>query len=406
MKDIQSKTEGSKLCFEVLCVDVKKDSGILKEDNILYSLMGNSNLFSDPIKKKNSINDSGTGITLRVSKVDSQDGSDEAIKVSYIINIEGNYNSLEPFRLKLILHLNNYFNTVYIVNDDVSYNIACELYPEVNKVENALRKYLVKFFVTKLGSDWWSVTADSEMHKKASFRKNNENIFGHHIDNRVYLVDFGELGKIVYQQSSGFINKEDIVSKIMAIEETSEAIKTFKGQLQNNYTKFFKDTFKDNGFQQKWEKIEKIRHKIAHNSLFSNSDFEEARKLCDDVYNIINNANKSVESIVFSSDEKEALRDNIVQNNAYKVITESELLSKLKSSEEWAAERHLNGLGEGFVGHSSFVKNYLGQAGYDIGSSFRVLSDLIGKSEVEMYDFVGSKNDYPVKAIKLSYKDI
>ena len=135
--------------------------------------------------------------------------------------------------------------------------------------------------------------------------------------------------------------------------------------------------------------------------MFSNSDLDETIVLCDDVYNIISNANEAIENIVFSVDEKEALRDNIVQNNAFKVITENELILKLKSSEEWAAERFSNGFGEGFVGHSSFVKNYLGQAGYDIASSFKVLGELVNRNAVESYDFVSNKNEYPVKAIRV-----
>ena len=35
----------------------------------------------------------------------------------------------------------------------------------------------------------------------------------------------------------------------MNLNETSDAIIDLKKQLQNNYTKFFKDAFKDNAFQ-------------------------------------------------------------------------------------------------------------------------------------------------------------
>ena len=42
--------------------------------------------------------------------------------------------------------------------------------------------------------------------------------------------------------------------------------------LETNYIKFFQDTFKDKGFQDKWTQLEEIRHKVAHSNLFTIED--------------------------------------------------------------------------------------------------------------------------------------
>jgi len=73
--------------------------------------------------------------------------------------------------------------------------------------------------------------------------------------------------------------KEDILKRINELEETPQAIRTLKEQLQSNYQKFFRESFKDKGFQEKWERLEKLRHKVAHNNLFTASDLEEGKEL-------------------------------------------------------------------------------------------------------------------------------
>ena len=116
----------------------------------------------------------------------------------------------------------------------------------------------------------------------------------------MYLIDFGELGKMVYSLSSGYINKDDILNKLLNIEESVDALKELKNELQSNYNKFFKDTFKDKQFQKKWESIEKLRHKVAHNNLFIQEDLTKGKRDCEELIKIIEEANKAMEQINFT----------------------------------------------------------------------------------------------------------
>lgn len=258
----------------------------------------------------------------------------------------------------------------------------------------------MKFFVTKLGPSWWNVTADSEMNKKVNQRKNNELVFANYIDNKAYLIDFGELGKIVHSQSSGFISREDIVNKVLDLEESGEAIKKLKAELESNYTKFFKDTFKTNNFQQKWEELEKLRHKVAHNNLFTKHDLERAEELTTLLIDIINKANESIDSIQFNLEEKDLLKENISSNlGTFEVITKEVLLKKLAESETWAKRTRDN-----FVGLKHFVTNYLGSIGYDYRSSYELINQLESEGVLELYDYKGSNNLYPVTAIRSNEK--
>jgi DNA-directed RNA polymerase subunit F len=386
-----------KYTFEVLCLDSTGTSVIKSEQNLTYSLLANGNLWLEPQLKNNTIIDSRLNISLGVKLINKANETDINLKDTFLIKVKGEFETLEDFRIKLISYLNNQkYNSVYIILDDISAEISCKIYPKINQVENLLRKYVIKFFVTKLGQSWWNVTADSEMKKKVIARKNNENFFSQFIDNKVYLIDFSELGKIVHSQSSGFISREDIVSKVLSLEETPNAIQNLKKELESNYTKFFKDTFKDKDFQQKWEELEKLRHKVAHNNLFTKLDHERSDKLTKELIDIINEANSKIESINFSLDEKDIIKESIVSGlMTFNVIEENELLMKLEESERWALRSRDN-----FVGLKHFVTNYLGSQGYDYKSSYELINQLEAKGLIEVYEFQGPINDFPVTAIK------
>lgn len=383
--------------FEILTLDSSGKSTVESDKNLAFSLMSNGGIWSNPKLRDSKIHDEDLKITLGISQISQEEENDFNIKNTFLIKLKGDFEVVEQIRLKILQHLESVgFDQTYVLIDEISSKIACEIYPKINTVENLLRKYLMKFFVTKLGPSWWNVTADSEMKKKVNLRKNNEMFFSKHIDNRAYLIDFGELGKIVHSQSSGFISREDIVSKVLELEESEEAIKKLKVELESNYTKFFKDTFKTNNFQQKWEELEKLRHKVAHNNLFTKNDLERADKLSSSLSEIIDTANDSIDTIQFNIDEKDILKENIAYTlETYDVITKDELLRKLGESENWALKSRDN-----FVGLKHFVTNYLGSIGYDYRSSYDLINQLETEGVLELYDYKGKNNLYPVTAIR------
>lgn len=392
-------TDQDVLSYEVLCVDVAGNCVAQSERALCYALLSHSNLFKEPkLINDHTINDDKQSLSIVVKHVDPDQQVKEALRSAFLVRARGPFSVIEPLRAHLLSHLKvQKFEHQYVLMDEVSSKLANEIYPKINSVENALRKYLIKFLVTKLGPNWWSVTADAEMQKKIVSRKNNESNFSHMADGKAYLIDFGELGKLVYAQSSGFISRDDIYSKVMSMEESVDAVRSLKQELQSNYTKFFKDTFKDRNFQQKWEELEKIRHKVAHNSLFVVDDRSVADRLCDELMQIIDDANKQIDALKFSQDEREALMDRIVStSHAFKVISHEEMLDRLRDSERWAAKNS-----NGFIGLTSYVKTYLGNAGYDYSASFDVIRQLESEGLVEVYDHQGEGHERSVKAIRL-----
>lgn len=301
--------------FQIICVDTSSKVKVKSELNLIHLILSNGDLWKNPELKKKVISETDKSLSCRVRKIESSSKDDTNPQASFIISLKGKYENIEPSRIKLLEFISNQnFDHSYVIKDDVSKKIACELYPFINELETLLRGYLMKFFITKLGVKWWDITADSEMKQKAIKRKNNEKIFSNYIDNKVYLIDFGELGKMVYALSSGYINKDDILNKLLTIEESIDALKELKNELQSNYNKFFKDTFKDKQFQKKWESIEKLRHKVAHNNLFVQEDLMRGKKDCEELIKIIEEANKAMEQINFTEEEKEMIVESSLSN--------------------------------------------------------------------------------------------
>jgi hypothetical protein len=384
-----------KLFFELLALGTKSTSVIKSDINLLHSLLSNGTLWTSPTLHDREKYISDGGLRLAVKTVEETPSFGPA----FLIHGEGSFDKLEPIRHSLVEHLaHQHLGPLYVLRDGASEHIACKLYPLLYQVENSLRGYLMKFMTTRLGPRWWEITAAGEWSHKIRQRKSNEAVFAAHIDNNAYLIDFGDLGRMIYSQSSGFTSKDDIIKKIADLEETPEAIKEFKSQLQTNYHKFFKETFKDRGFQEKWEELERLRHKVAHNNLFVKVDMEVGTNLCRELLDIISNASSTMESVLIAEEEKEAIRQGYVSQGYFDIVTEEIFLAELASEEKKL------GSPDKFVGLAHFVKTHLGSLGYDYTSSYDLTSRLEAQGKIETYKVDNPYGEFPTTAIRLPRK--
>jgi uncharacterized protein YbcV (DUF1398 family) len=384
------------LKFELLALDTGDASPIQSEINRLHSLMGNGTLWTNAVLDQDHarITDEGLNLTVQLVKGDPDLGT--ALNKAFLVKLVGSQTTLEPLREQIAAHLSlQRFEKLYILSDEVSERIAWEIYPLIYKVENLLRGYLIKFMTTRLGPLWWENTATSELNKKINQRKNNEQVFAKHIDNSAYLIDFGDLGQIIYTHSSGFTSKEDIIKKISEVEETPAAIRALKQHLQSNYQRFFKETFKDKGFQAKWELLEKLRHKVAHNNLFTAADLNQATDTANELLKIIQEATEAVDAITLAAEDKEAIKDSLVDRGFFAVITDDEFLEELTSAESYF------GRNNGFVGLTHFIRRHLGDKGFDFRASFEIASRLNKQGLVEIYKVDNPHDEYQTSAIRI-----
>lgn len=430
--------------FEIFCIDPNGQTEILTEKSMIQALSYSSKLWSDGVKDTSgkgrySITDEKSKIYIIIKSVDISKVLTDYIESAFIIIIESDdFESLEEFRVKILKHIRDKlkFAHVRVLSDDISTSIAQKLYPLVNKVENLLRKYLTKFFIQRVGLDWWDVTATKTMIDKVKIRKSDrKDEFSTLSNTDVSLTDFDDLGELIYKQSSGFNNPEKVVEKILTIVSTEE-LENFKSELKGNYTKYFKEFFRDKDFETQWRELFKIRNKVAHHGIFYLNELEKGITLTKSLTDIILEAESKIDEIVFSVEDKEAIRNATIeaiseseevkvnerniapklpgvkvvdkielqQSNRlrtdnytgfYKVISEDELLNELESCQT-------NQFND-YVGLKWFATSYLANKGFSIGLTYSLINILIDKQKIILYDV--DSGDFIVKAIRLSVEE-
>lgn len=423
--------------FEILAIDKNGQTSITTGESLIYGL-----LFSESLWKKKEVVDIAGNkkvidnelkVEVIFQPVDTSSTLTDLIEAAFVIRIKGyDFLELEKFRLNFLLHLRKKLNftNIRILRDDISTKISNDIYPLINQVENLLRRYLVKFFTQKIGVEWWEVTAPKSFTEKIGARKGNEKYFSVLVDTDVMLIDFDDLGELIYKQSTGFNKQENIIARVMN-SETVEDLNNLKQELQGNYTKYFKEAFQDNNFEKKWKTLFEIRNKVAHNNLFVNSDFETTKQLVEDLTKIINDAEAKIDEFKFSIEEQEALRQATIDavkdaellneskedkklgltivgkielptenkglGDYFKIISEEELLRELE-----IAERTFRSNGKSYVGLKGFVTDWLGEKGYSYGPTYSLVNILRDKGLIEIYDDSDDNNNFfPTKRIKI-----
>lgn len=432
-----------KYCFEIFCIDPED---IHSEQALTRALAFSSTLWNnqEPQERKrmgiHTLEEPTAGLSIRIYSVDTSKMLTGFIEAGFILRIEtANFNILEGFRQRMLHHLREKlrFKHIRILQDDISTAIANKLYPEINIVENLLRRYLIKFFIQRVGLDWWELTATPKMLEKVNSRlRNRANQFSYFIDPDIEFADFDDLGLLVYKQSTGFNQPEKIVEKLMEIDSI-EALDHLKSELQGNYTKYFKSFFRDKNFEGMWKEMSRIRNKVAHHATFFQNELERGLVLSDRLQTIIREAESQIDEFVLSLEEKEAIRqasidafyeadqegepgvvgdveetvDNRVKLNGPKVVgkiqlpgsshrldkghriaTEADILAELEEAQNLSYTE--------YVGLKWFVTTYLANKGYSIGTTYSLVNILIEKSRIDIYD-MPSTEGYEIKAIRI-----
>jgi hypothetical protein len=376
------RVDADSSCFRLLVVDSDHEATSDTAEHLLYSIASNARLIKAGAKV-DTVKGTVTGplAHFAVASVARENNTD--LPTAFVVEVSGKLGNISSVRKVLLEHFKNeQFGARYVLTDDVSQRYAELLYPLIYQVENALRGYLIQFMVTQIGPNWWNLTATSEQAQKAQQRKGNESFFGPLVDSRAYLIDFGDLGRIVYEQSSGFRTRDEIVKRVLDLEEDKDSVAKLKQELQSNYVKFFKESFKDKEFQAKWELLEKLRNKVAHNGLISHEDFSHGEMVATELLQIVTGANDSVTKVEIREQDRQAIKENVERSYAFPPVSSETFLRELQAAEAYFSRRG------GFVGLYHFVHVWLGNQGYDFRSSFEMVDRLEESELLRKYDVV------------------
>lgn len=326
----------SNFTFELFCID---PDDIIDQQSFVNAISYSKEVWNgrSPIITKAKNGDAmikgESGMTVNVLDVDTSKILTDLIEAAFIVRVESKlFEPLEPFRQRLLRHMRETlkFKHIRVLQDDISSEIANQLYPKINRVEVMLRRYLIKFFIQRVGMNWWDVTATPKMIDKVKNRlRNRSNQFSYFIDSDIEFADFDDLGLLIYKQSTGFNDPEKVLERLMTIEDMGE-LEDLKADLQGNYTKYFKKFFRDKNFERQWKEMSRIRNKVAHQATFFHSELRKGVDISNSLTNIIQEAEKHIDEIVLSLKEKQA-----IHNAAAEVLREEEVEAKAAATSEF-----------------------------------------------------------------------
>lgn len=453
--------------FELLCIDPKSISNqeaFIRAISYSDEVWGGNNPIITQDKNGAPYIKGEQGMTIHILPVDTSKIFTDLVDAAFVLRIESTFfETLEPHRQRLLKHLRDElkFKHLRILKDDISAEIANQLYPRINSVENLLRRYLIKFFFQRVGMNWWEVTATPKMIDKVKNRqRNRSNQFSYYIDSDIEFADFDDLGLLIYKQSTGFNDPEKVLEMLDQISTVAE-LDDLKSNLQGNYTKYFKTFFRDKNFEKLWKEMSKIRNKVAHQATFFHSELKKGKDLSAELTRIITEAEKHIDEIVLSVKDKQAIHkaaveilreeeeeakeqevqetiaagrsaaenapvptdenklhvdsDNRVKLTGPKVLGKIKIERKVKTYHKTAApgyrvigedeiiselEEALSLSYTDYVGLKWFVTNFLANKGYAIGTTYSLVNILIDQEAIILYDRE-SPEGHPVKAVKL-----
>ncbi len=383
------------MVFKILCLDDVEKVKSRTVKTLLFALMANDKLFEKPImnEAKGEIVDQKKDLQLHINQY-TTDKMLTGVRYSVAFTISATCDKVEiidMFRLDLVDYVKDIgFSNVRILLDEVSATLAASLYPKIYSLENQVRTFIINFFLKNLGTNWTKLAMSGDTLEKIKKRKNNDKIFimSNRIESDVTLVDFDDLGRILYSENS-ILSSKKADNVTILIEKISAAtnLADLKSEvLEGNFYKYFKDCFTQKDFQSKWCDLYYYRNKLAHNGSFSQEEIYNCTILCESIAAIIDTAYEKLDTFKLSTSDQEALmaavndfpsesrEEDCSCDRKYSTVTEDTLLEELEN-----AQKRLP-----FVGLRHFVIEWLGNKGYDYDASFTLINYLEDKGIIKL----------------------
>ena len=189
--------------------------------------------------------------------------------------------------------------------DDVSFYYAQKSYPLVHQIENLMRKLITKFMLTNVGLGWTKEAMPDDLKKSARSEVADNN------NNYLYETDFKDLSTFLFDE----YRTNDIKAlneKIRNIDGDSISTEELKAFLpKSNWERYFREYVHCEGtyLQSRWDKLYKLRCKIAHNNTFNRSDFDQTVVLIEEITPKIVDAIANLDRVEVPEDERDELAE-------------------------------------------------------------------------------------------------
>lgn len=198
-----------------------------------------------------------------------------------------------------------------ILWDDISSEYAIQAYPVIHELENLMRKLITKFMITKVGLSWTKDNIPKEVSESIKNANSNKR------QNYIYDTDFIQLSNFLFKDYT-VARVEEFIEKIKKANEVSDLnLDELKKIVpQSNWTRYFNPIVDctSEELSSKWDKLYRLRCKVAHNNFMEEEDFNNLLKTSDSVKSIIQDAIKNLDKVNINEEDKEDLAESAAIN--------------------------------------------------------------------------------------------
>jgi len=199
--------------------------------------------------------------------------------------------------------------------NDIGRDYAIEAYPLINEVENLMRKLITKFLLINIGMDWFKTATHKDIQNKIK-----EKIKGNIKNNELYHTNFIELSENVLFQKYRSLNLSNLDNIILKHQDENKGeikIQDVEDILpKSNWERYFYKILdiKESDLKKKWEKLYEYRNYVAHNGFINKSEFDEIKKLCKNLKELLNNTISKADKLEITEPQKQKIIDNFISS--------------------------------------------------------------------------------------------
>ena len=190
--------------------------------------------------------------------------------------------------------------------DDVSFYYSEKAYPAIHEIENLMRKLITKFMLTNVGLGWTKEAVPEELKKSTRTKPANNN-------NYLYETDFKDLSTFLFDEYRT-LDIKALNEKIRSLENKGDevSLSEFKGFLpKSNWERYFREHVdcESSYLEIRWERLYKLRCKIAHNNFFTKEDYDQMTSLVSEVKPTIEDAIRNLDKVEVPEEERDELAE-------------------------------------------------------------------------------------------------
>lgn len=205
------------------------------------------------------------------------------------------------------------------LRNDISSHLSRKAYPLIQEVENTMRRLITNFMMVNVGLNWADEALPPKVGESVE-RSRARELTEEHADKEnlhvLYKLDFDQLGNVLFDSRTqrtvselyGFLEKEGEIDRI-ALEQFLP---------RSNWDRYFAKVIDcdDKFLKTRWEKLYKLRCKVAHNRMITEQDLENTKRLVSEVLPKLQDAIAKLSQVAVPPTEAEGVAESAASSTS------------------------------------------------------------------------------------------